>query len=199
MVLARLFEARKTGFYVDVGAHHPTRFSNTQRFYELGWRGINIEPNPDALALFQRQRSRDTNVCCGVAGSDGRMEYIMFNEPALNSFDRSLSESRQSSKYRIVGTKEVPVRRLSAILEECLPPETPITFMSIDVEGYDLDVLKSNDWTRFRPECLLVESVGFDLGSAAESPINAFLLKNGYKLFAKTVHTLFYLDSHSPG
>ena len=198
MVLARLFETRGQGFYVDVGAHHPTRFSNTRRFYELGWHGINIEPNPDAFALFQRQRNRDTNVCCGVADAEGRMEYFMFNEPALNSFDRSLSESRQNGRYQIVARKGVPVRRLSSILEEFLPPRTPIAFMSVDVEGYDLEVLKSNDWMRFRPEFLLVESVGFELANPGDNPIHVFLSQKGYKIFAKTVHTLFYRDENAP-
>src|SRR5438093_4691896 len=151
LIVDRLFEGRKTGFYVDVGAHHPVRFSNTHRFYRRGWRGINIEPDPEAIALFQKRRKRDTNVACGVAATEGRRTYFMFNEPALNSFDQALSEQRQNNRYRIVATKQIPVRPLSHILCEFLPPGVHIDFMSVDVEGYDLEVLRSNNWSQFRP------------------------------------------------
>lgn len=194
LILERLFEGRTNGFYVDVGAHHPTRYSNTYRFYKRGWRGINIEPNPQAMELFRRQRKRDINIPCGVAEREGQLVYFMFNEPALNSFDQTLSEQRQGDRYRIVGRQNVPVRRLQSILESAVPPQTQIDFMSIDVEGYDLQVLQSNDWSRFRPACVLAESLGFDLGNPAASTMHQFLHGNDYALFAKTFNTLFYID-----
>ena len=194
LILERLFESQDSGFYVDVGAHHPRRFSNTYLFYKRGWHGINIEPNPDALKLFYRHRKRDINLGFGVADTEGELSYFMFNEPALNSFDRALSEQRQDHRYRIVDTRSISVKRLSRILEESMPGGTSIDFMSIDVEGYDLQVLKSNDWTRFRPACLLVESSGFDLDKPGAEPIHSFLDQQHYGLFAKTFNTLLYLD-----
>jgi FkbM family methyltransferase len=194
LILERLFEGQKAGFYIDVGAHHPTRFSNTYRFYGRGWHGINIEPNPEALELFRRRRKRDINLGCGVADCEGQLVYFMFNEPALNSFDQALSEGREDGRYKILDRKRVPVKRLSAILEDFMPAQVQIDFMSIDVEGYDLQVLKSNDWSRFRPACLLVESVGFDLGNPKADPIHIFLEGKEYALFAKTFNTLFYRD-----
>jgi FkbM family methyltransferase len=179
---------------VDVGAHHPRRFSNTQRFYERGWNGINIEPNPDALVMFMRQRKRDINVGCGVAEANSQLTYYMFNEPALNSFDTSVAGRRAEDRYTVIGTRDVPVKRLDSILEESLPEGMQIDFMSIDVEGYDYQVLQSNDWSRFRPSCLLVEAFDFDLERPAGSPIHIFLDSNGYRLFAKTFNTLFYID-----
>jgi FkbM family methyltransferase len=194
LILARLFEEKETGFYVDVGAHHPKRFSNTYYFYRKGWRGINIEPNPDALALFHRYRKRDINLGFGIADREGELVYYMFNEPALNSFDRALSEQRQDARYRIVDTKTVEVKRLAAVLERNMPKDTLVDFMSIDVEGYDLKVLESNDWSRFRPTCVLVEAISVDLGNIVVEPVNRFLMQKNYRLFAKTFYTLFYLD-----
>ena len=194
LILERVFENQDTGFYVDVGAHHPRRFSNTFLFYKRGWHGINIEPNPDALKLFERHRKKDINLGFGVADTEGQLSYFMFNEPALNSFDRVLSEQRQDHRYRIIETKSISVRRLSGILAEFMPDQTPIDFMSIDVEGFDLQVLQSNDWTRFRPACVLVESPGFDPGKPQGEPIHSFLEQQNYGLFAKTFNTLLYLD-----
>ena len=194
LILERLFGGKTCGFYVDVGAHHPRRFSNTCRFYKRGWHGINIEPNPDVLRLFRQKRKRDINLEYGVADAEDHLTYYMFNEPALNSFDQALSEQRQNNQYRIVGTKNIAVKRLSGILESHMPGQIDIDFMSIDVEGYDLQVLRSNDWSRFRPECVLVESPDFDLSNPGADPIHIFLDRQNYQLFAKTFNTLFYLD-----
>ncbi len=75
-----------------------------------------------------------------------------------------------------------------------MPGQPNIDFMSIDVEGYDLQVLQSNDWSRFRPSCLLVEAFAFDLSNPAACPIHTFLDQYDYGLFAKTFNTVFYRD-----
>lgn len=200
LILERVFENQESGFYVDVGAHHPVRFSNTYRFYIRGWRGINVEPNADMLRLFQRRRKRDINLGYGVGQREGSLDYFMFNEPALNSFDRQFSEQRQSERYRIVEVRQVAVKPLSRILETFLPVNTRIDFMSVDAEGYDFEIVQSNDWTRFRPGCVLVEAVQFDLSNPRAAPMHRFLEEQRYTLFAKTFNTLFYRDSSvAPG
>lgn len=198
-ILSRLFDGKHAGFYVDVGAHHPKRFSNTYRFYAQGWRGINVDPNPDAMCLFKRWRKRDINITTGVSDTEGELTYYMFNEPALNSFDGKLSRQRQNGTHRIVDTLRVKVNTLARILETYLPAGTSIDFLSIDVEGYDLNVIKSNDWSRFRPACVLVEVLGIDLEDMPRHPIHRFLSEKMYRLHAKTVNTAFYLDKRSDG
>lgn len=59
LFLMSYFSERKEGFYVDIGAHHPLRFSNTAWAYKIGWHGINVEPNIDAINLFHEYRKRD--------------------------------------------------------------------------------------------------------------------------------------------
>lgn len=194
MVLRRLFEGQDGGFYVDIGAHHPRRFSNTFYFYRRGWRGINVEPNPDASPLFRSQRRHDINLTLGIGDTPETLTYFRFNEPALNTFDADVARSRQSEPYFIVDTLNVPVHRLDSVLQEHLPVGTPITFLSVDVEGVDLAVLRSNDWLRFRPRCVLVEALSQSLAQIDASPMHRFMIEQQYVLFAKTVHTVFYLD-----
>ena len=195
LVLRRLLESSGlgTGFYVDVGAHHPTRFSNTYFFYERGWRGINIEPAPAAIAQFNRIRPRDLNIQLGVAEAPGKLTYYIFDEPALNTFDTALVRERESNTpYRVVRTETVAVDRLEAILRDRLPKGQAVTFMSIDVEGLDLQVLRSNDWTVCQPQFVLVEALDFRLEQAAQHPLHSFMHGVGYELVAKTLNTLFY-------
>ena len=144
--------------------------------------------------MFDRQRKRDINVGCGVADKECPLVYFMFNEPALSTFDPDVAESRKGDRYWIQGTQDIPVKRLRSILDEFLPVKTDIDFMSIDVEGYDFQVLQSNDWSRFRPSCLLVEALDFDLDNPTAYPVHTFLDQNDYFLFAKTFNTLLYLD-----
>lgn len=193
MILRRFFDGRRDGFYIDVGAHHPMRFSNTYFFYRQGWRGINIEPNPDAARGFRLFRRRDIHVTAGVHTTAGEMRYWCFNEPALNTFDEALMRERiDQTPYRVVNTRMVAVSRLDGILDEFLPGNQRIDFMSIDAEGADFQVLQSNDWARYRPTLVLVEALGWRLELAHNHPIDRFMRGVGYAMIAKTHNTLFY-------
>jgi len=196
MILRRLLESKECGFYVDVGAHHPRRFSNTYFFYKRGWSGINIEPNHDILAAFQATRSRDINLQLGVSDSKGSITYYSFDEPALNTFDEEIVKSRlTNTQYKLIGKHDVPVERLDHILAMYLPPNTQIDFLSIDVEGFDFLVLKSNDWECYRPKYVLVEALDSSLEDLMRGEIFEFMKRQQYMLFAKTYNTLFFVDS----
>ena len=195
MVLRRLFERQTTGFYVDIGAHHPYRFSNTCYFHRRGWRGINIDPNPDAIAAFDLVRPGDINICVGVSDLSGSLSFHFFNEPALNTFDAVLAADRaRLPGYRLIDKRSVAVRRLDSLLSEYLPRGKQIDFMSVDVEGMDLHVLRSNDWTRFRPRILLVEARERTFSALKDDPIDNFVGSINYLLIAKTLNTLIYED-----
>jgi FkbM family methyltransferase len=195
MVLRRIFHARSSGFYVDIGAHHPSRFSNTFYFHKQGWAGINIDPNPDAIKAFRRDRPDDINICVGVSDAAGDLLFHFFDESALNTFDSEVAADRaRLHGYRVVETRNVPVRRLDDLLTEYLPAGKIIDFLSIDVEGMDLSVLRSNNWSRFRPRVLLVEAHERTVSAAERDPVNVFAVAAGYQLIAKTINTLIYED-----
>ena len=193
MILRRLFEKQKTGFYVDVGAHHPKRFSNTQFFYKKGWKGINIDAMPNSMSLFNKLRPRDINLEIPVSDKKQKLTYYMFNEPALNGFSKELAEKRASKNgYKIISVKDMETSTLEEILEKHLPHGQEIDFMSIDVEGLDLQVLKSNNWKRFRPKFVLVEILGSSINDIANSKEYKYLSGVGYEVFAKTVSTVIF-------
>ena len=139
MILNRIFEGKTQGFFVDVGAHHPRRFSNTHFFYKLGWSGINVEPNPDLIRVFNIERKRDVNLQCGVSEREGSLKYYLFDDPALNTFDDSLVKWRlENTRYKIVDQTDISVVRLDNLLTQNLPTGTQIDFLSVDVEGLSL-------------------------------------------------------------
>ncbi|MDQ6683956.1 MAG: FkbM family methyltransferase, partial [Pseudomonadota bacterium] len=195
LVLARFFGERRNGFYVDVGAHHPHRFSNTFLFYQRGWRGLNLDAMPGSMAPFLAHRGRDINLEIPVLRQRQTMTYHQFRDPTLNGFSVPLSRERvEIHGCELLRTIELEGRPLAEILAEHVPPEVKtIDFLSVDVEGLDLEVLQSNDWQRFRPTLVLVELINSSLASVASDPVHAFMTVQGYEMYAKTAQTVFYL------
>ena len=193
LILARFMEPRRTGFYVDVGAHDPFRFSNTAYFHARGWRGIAIEPDPDGATLIRRYRPNDVVLNRGVAQMKSEMVFFRFDEPALNTFSPALAEQRQlQDGYRLVEQTKISVDRLDTIFSQHLPARQKIDFMTVDAEGLDLDVLKSNDWTRFRPEIVVVECFEINLQMPANDPTVGFMTSVDYDLVAKAANSVFF-------
>jgi FkbM family methyltransferase len=191
-ILHRMFEFQGPGFYVDVGAHHPFRFSNTYLFYRSGWRGVNIDACPGSMEVFKRERPEDVNIEAGVNSTRGSATFFMFDEPALNSFDETLSRSRDGVGGRIVREAQVPQAPLRDLLEGHLPKRLGPSFLSVDVEGRDLEVLQSNDWTTFRPDVVLAECLGADMAALPSHPVVELLRSVDFAPAAKTVNTVFF-------
>jgi hypothetical protein len=154
---------------------------------------MNIDPNPEAMRLFRVERPRDINLQSGVSDQRGELDYFIFDDPALNTFDRALAEDRtEKTAYRMVGCTKISVDRLDALLDRYWPKDWTIDFMSVDAEGFDLKVLRSNNWDKYRPNYVLAECLGVSLDSMESEPVHMLLASNGYKIFAKTVNTFFY-------
>ena len=195
MILRRIFENQKTGFYVDVGAHHPKRFSNTYHFYKKGWSGINVDAMPGSTNLFNKIRPRDINLEIAISDARETRTYYIFNEPALNGFSKELSVARNGlNNYKIILEKEIETKTLYEVLEKYLQKDQSIDFMSIDVEGMDYKVLKSNDWGKYRPKIILIEILDLDLNNTMNNKIYKYLHDLKYGFYAKTANTVIFKD-----
>jgi FkbM family methyltransferase len=187
-LLNRMFRKKKgKGFYVDVGAYHPTDGSNTYFFYKRGWRGITIEPNRRNRFLFKICRPKDTHITCGVSNQEGEYDYYMFSKPGLNTIDSSVAKKKNS--YLIQKTK-IPVLTLSYIFEK--NSVSNIDLLSVDTEGNDLNVLESNDWNKWKPRVIIVEDKTFDLECPENSDIYKFLSNKGYRLSSTILDNLVF-------
>ncbi|MEP0870507.1 FkbM family methyltransferase [Trichocoleus desertorum AS-A10] len=193
MILARLFKDQITGFYVDVGAHHPQRFSNTYYFYLQGWRGINIDAMPGSMDLFKMLRPQDINIEVAISDISQFSTYYIFNEPALNTFSETLANEYSTiQEYEILETRQIKTEKLSSLLEKYLEPNQEIDFMSIDVEGLDYKVLSSNDWARFKPKAIVVEALSESLSKPDEQRISTLLSQNGYTLKSTLINSMIF-------
>jgi FkbM family methyltransferase len=194
MILRHLLGSDKmSGFYVDVGAFHPTLFSNSYFFYLNGWQGINIEARPGSKTLFDKIRPRDINLEVGVSSERGSMTYYFIAEDSpMNSFSPDFL--RQIEMLKEVRSEiPVPTLPLADLFDRHLPEGQSIDFLDVDVEGHDLEVLESNDWKRFRPRLIVVEDEGLN---PSESAIVRMMKGHGYELCAQNVIILDKINEY---
>lgn len=193
LLLFNLMNTNNGGFFVDIGAHHPLRLSNTQKLYAMGWNGINIDPTPGGMQVFKKLRSRDINLELGISNVNEKLTFYQFNEPALNTFDKEKALKVSSeSNFNIVKQIEIETVTLESVLDQYLTLKQNIDFLNIDVEGFELNVLKSNNWNKYKPKMLLVENIKSTLQDVMDSEVTTYLAQIGYKPVAKGLRSVFY-------
>ncbi|MES2307878.1 MAG: FkbM family methyltransferase [Verrucomicrobiota bacterium] len=186
---------KENGFFVDVGAFHPTQYSNTFALYLRGWRGINVEPNPNAVALFKQLRPDDLHLQIGVSQSEKPLDYISFNNPLCNTFQSDFAKSvlKFDSEYVVQNVQhQIETMSLCRILDQYFSSAVKFDLLSVDAEGMDLEVLSSNDWTRYRPELVLVEDHDFEIEVPHFSEIYQFMKEKGYVAVGKTLSSVLF-------
>lgn len=196
LLIDRFFNYQSSGLYIDIGANHPVKYNNTYLFYRRGWRGINVDADKKIVAMLKKFRPKDTNLYSSVGNSRKPRKFYEFYEPALNTHSTKLAKSYEAAGY---GLKRVEIRsaiKLSAILRKHLHPSSTIDFINLDVEGDELSVLKSNEWSKYRPRLWVIEDLNSkSLPMAISSPITKFMKSVNYTLAMKTFTNLFFTDS----
>lgn len=194
MILRKIFYKKKKGFYVDIGAYHPKKSSNTYFFYKNGWNGINIDAMPGSMKLFNQLRKRDINLDMPL-GKDGEtVSYYEFADKALNGFESQKLKEKDSSKSqnKIIKIHQLKANSLNTILEKHLPKNQKIDFLSIDVEGQEFRILESFDFEKYKPNWILIEIWNYSMESLSNGKVDSLLKNKGYTPAAKTLNTVFY-------
>ncbi|AKM80572.1 TPA: FkbM family methyltransferase [Candidatus Saccharibacteria bacterium] len=159
IILSGFFEGLQKGCYVDVGANDPNIDSVTKFFYEKGWSGINIEPQLKHYKALTAERPRDITLNIGISEKAGSLKLRQYKGDGLSTFsgdmmqENSLTQSENTDQYEDI---IVEVRTLKSVFIEC--NVSSIQFMKVDVEGYEYEVLSSNDWKKYRPEVICIEA-----------------------------------------
>ena len=174
------------GFYVDVGCNHPRDYSNTFMLYKRGWHGINIDANASLIELHRRVKPRDQSIFAAIAQHSQTLTYTQFEgETLMASLDPEFVRARLANGLRISSETVLQTKTLTEVLEQLHAPSR-FELLNVDVEGLDLEVLRSLDFARFRPKIIIVEILGFDLENYRADPIFEHLSANGYRLAGYT-------------
>lgn len=190
LILLNIFgskiKKREPGFYIDIGAYDPHRGSNTQLLYMHNWRGINIDPKPGTKKLFDKHRPNDINLEIAISAREETVSYFVC---AVADTLNSISKERFNELNIADSIKEeikVPALPLLKIMERYVTKGQAIDFLNIDVEGFDLIVLTSNDWSKYKPSVIAVEIDGYTATDFIQSKTAQYLFELEYEFCAKT-------------
>ena len=160
VLLNRVFKGKQNGFYIDVGAAHPSILSVTKSFYDAGWSGINIDPIPEFYQLLQKERPRDINLNIALGATNDVHDFFEADFLEASSLDCDSAERANatisSSKGKEVKSYRVGVRTLADVCQQFC--HSPIDFLKIDVEGFEREVLLGADFTKYQPLVIVVEA-----------------------------------------
>lgn len=185
------------GTFVDLGANDPVRLSNTYLLYRRGWRGLAVDASADHAGRWAAIRPADRFVVAGVGPATPAAPFYVHAASALSTFSAEHSDRAVAEGHPRVAVRQVPVRALADLLDEHLG-DRPIDFLSLDLEGADVEALASNDWHRFRPRLICVEVTATAAGSvrarqaAADPELDALLGAHGYAHLASCGVNAFY-------
>ena len=201
VIIYHLF--RKLGIekpsYIDIGAHHPYKISNTALFYEVGGRGINIEANPNLFEAFQRERPEDINLCCGIGPQRGIMPFYMIdNWSGRNSFVKENVDLfvQENPEFSVQEVLNIEIKTLDEVVLEYNMGGIA-DYMSIDIEGMEYEVLQSFDLMNRGPKVLTLEVMKNDQDKAKK--LEQLLDQAGYSMWCRTGTNYTFIKEHLYG
>jgi len=143
LFIAEFFENQKEGKYVDLGAFHPMKLSNTYLLFKKGWSGTNVDLNPITIDLFNLARKNDNNICCLMAGKENLLKDVYFEDwSAANSI---------TSNENLSEKKQMKTRTFESLIYK------DFDFLNIDLEGHDYEILQTIDFKKFNPKLICIE------------------------------------------
>lgn len=171
--------------YVDVGANQPRHMSLTAALYDLGWRGLLVEADPDLVTTLREERPGDHVIHAAASAADDTLTFYRVPGTGLGTLDPREAQRAEARGFA-VHESQVPSRRLDVLLTEFRDASGrgEIHVLSIDVEGAEADVLAGLSFTRHRPWVLCVEAVEPGSTRPSHHSWEAGLVERGYRFVA---------------
>jgi FkbM family methyltransferase len=186
----------ESGFYIDIGSGRPVTSSNTYYFNKAGWDGICVDPITRNIKLTKLFRPSKQAIQCVVSN---QKEFINFWE--FDPYEFSTADDNVAAQ--LIYRPDIQLKKVSRVksiplsdLIEKIPVDMP-TLLSVDAEGFDLEVLESNDWVQFRPTVICIEDWDTKSGPKVKTLIEVYLTSLNYCKRANTELSSIYVDNES--
>lgn len=180
------FQRSREGVFVDVGANHPTRTSLTFFLEQQGWRGVLVEPNPRLCTLLctHRLRSQIFQTAVGNAAMAGEMDLLLGVSDLHSTLAPTNGDPLSGESVRVT------VRTLDDVLVAAGVAQ--IDFLSLDIEGLELEALQGLDLKKYAPRLILMEDKHHTFRKYF------YLRRQGYRLVRRTDLNDWYVPEDSP-
>ncbi len=195
VILHKLFGSKfADGFYVDVGAHHPFRQSNTAYLWLLGWQGINVDASKASIQHFNRVRTSDLNIWSAVVDEEtarNKREIALYSNLDIDlgaTCDPDLATERGA-----VTSTMVPCITLKNIINDHAAKLTDkIELLNIDIEGFDQEAISTlSEWS-IKPQVICIEIYEHDIRKVLSTPACRLLESFGYVLIERVGLTAIF-------
>lgn len=188
--------------YLDLGANDPITFSNTYRFYRSGFNGVLVEADSELAAKIRKTRPKDICVAKAVSvTSDETVEFFKMSADTLSTIQSATVERyERDSEHRLAIQQTVAAIHINKLLEMYFAEKSP-DFVSLDVEGLDIELLRAWDFSRWRPAVFCVETLTYTQNQSAVKIDEIFELmdKAGYQLYADTYINSIFVERSAWG
>jgi FkbM family methyltransferase len=195
-LVLNIFKNQKNGFYLDIGCGHPIKNNNTYLLNKKGWSGINIDLDKKNIDLFNAYRKKDVNLATAVSDVEGETDlYFYHSKSALNTISR---QNADFQKAKVTAIKRIKTQTINKIIENSPYKGKKIDFLSIDVEGSELSILKNFNFNKYSPKVIVVEYLDLSLkkleiknlniDNIIKSDIYKIIISNNYTL-ANVLHS----------
>ena len=186
--IEKYFRNKAKGFYIDVGCYHPLVGNNTQLLYRKGWNGINLDINYYSIKIFNFLRKRDINIHLGISNKKDKLTMYYRKEiNMLNTLDEKIAKIYFKNGYK---KKNIQVNTLDYCIHKTFKKLNKIDFINIDVEGLELNVLKSLNFTIYKPQLVCVEIHNYK--NLKSNKVYNFLVKKSYKIVWKNKYSFIF-------
>ncbi len=184
LIIQNFFKNKKKGYYVDIGCYHPIDGNNTYLLYKKGWSGVNIDINQLSIDLFKKARKDDLNINIAISNKLKKVKlYYRKKINMLNTIDKNFAKINFKKGF---STKTIFSNSLNSILERTKYKNKKIDFLNLDIEGNEINALKSINFKKYKPKLICIEIHNLqstnNVNYYLKSPIYKFLKNKGYKL-----------------
>ena len=189
-LVLNIFKNQEKGFYLDIGCGHPIKNNNTYLLNKKGWSGINIDLDEENIDLFNAYRTKDVNLAVAVSDKEGEADLFFYhNKSALNTISK---ENADFQKAKVSAIKKIKTQTINKIIENSPFKDRKIDFLSVDVEGSELAILKNFDFIKYSPKVIVVEYLDLSLKKLEikNLNINNIIKSEIYKLIKSKNYTL---------
>ena len=182
--IEKFFKNKSKGIYVDVGCYHPLDGNNTYLLFKKGWKGINIDLNKTSIELFNKARKNDLNLRIAVSNKFKKIKY--FYRKKINMLNTINKKFANSSFRKGFKTSFVQADTLNSVLGKSKLKNKKIDFLNLDIEGNEINALKSLNFKKYSPKLICVEihnysSSASKINTLKSNPTYSFLKRKGYR------------------
>tara|TARA_B100001057_G_scaffold438432_1_gene470920 strand:+ start:147 stop:803 length:657 start_codon:yes stop_codon:yes gene_type:complete len=184
LIINNFFKNNTKGTYVDVGCYHPLDGSNTYLLHKKGWSGINIDLNKTSIDLFNIARKKDVNLRIAISNKSKKIKFYFRKKiNMLNTINKKFANNSFKKGFRI---GYVQAQTLNSVLEKFFLKRKKIDFLNIDIEGNEINALKTLNFKRYNPKLICIEIHNYSLGGSKKGnykshSIYKYLGQKGYK------------------